>query len=138
MKTKKYHTPRKELMTSEPQNYIPNHPQIQKFYRKYGTNYLHFLTNPTHDVVSRIDGSKTRQTKPIQHSLKLLSLDNYDGSIPFKEGQDKTAEIYTQGKPNPYLKTDSKKSPFLLGHCEGSKPLRETDNLEDMFIGSLK
>jgi hypothetical protein len=51
----------------------------------------------------------SRQTKPIQHSLKSLSLDNYDGSIPFKEGQDKTADTYIPNSLEEWLKQKIKR-----------------------------
>jgi hypothetical protein len=72
----------------------------------------------------------SRQTKPIQHSLKQLSLDNYDGSIPFKEGQDKTADTYNLSRQTkPPLRT-------LEGE-DNSHPSR-LDKTADTYIRQIK
>ena len=118
MKTKKYHTRRETLMAKEPISYNPNHPQIRRFVERWGNDYLTFQNESNLCPYHRKCGQDYDERR---------CLNNYKKCIIYQRTKELPNNL--QWKPNP-----SFESP-MSWHCDG-KPLRETDNLEDMFIGS--
>lgn len=68
MKTKKYCTPRQELMSNEK----VEHPQIQKFINKWGYNYI----KPYNHCNSQQEISRSNPEKKIYHLFSLSPADS--------------------------------------------------------------